>query len=246
MKFNIWTFLLQIINFAVLLFILKRLLYKPVREIMEKRRNLISKNLEEIESAKREAEELKEKNQKELDRFKEMHLEMSEKMKEEVAEERKRLLSETDKEAAMIIEKENALFDSKKIRFEETLKDMSVETVGVFAANLLTDITDEQLHRAIYRKSFNETGRIVSDINRMAKGSEPVKIDIISAYPMNENEIAELQRTLESQYPGKLTLGTSIDKNLIAGIKVRVYDMVYDFSLAGQIASLKIKIKENM
>ena len=35
MKFDIWTFLFQIINFVVLLFILKRILYRPVKEIIE-------------------------------------------------------------------------------------------------------------------------------------------------------------------------------------------------------------------
>ena len=60
MKFNIWTFLLQTINFIVLLFILKRLLFKPVREILQKRRDLVRESLEKVELTQKEAQALKE------------------------------------------------------------------------------------------------------------------------------------------------------------------------------------------
>ena len=58
MKFDIWTFLFQVINFLVLLFILKRVLYKPIREIIEKRRSLIRQRIDEAEKTKKEALEL--------------------------------------------------------------------------------------------------------------------------------------------------------------------------------------------
>jgi len=72
MKFNIWTLLFQVINFVILLYILRRILYKPIREIIEKRRGLIAKTVEDAENTKKEALELKEKNQKELNNAKEL------------------------------------------------------------------------------------------------------------------------------------------------------------------------------
>ena len=69
MKFDIWTFLFQTINFIVLLYILKRLLFKPVRDILQKRRDLVLESLEKVELMQKEALALKEEQQAEMGRL---------------------------------------------------------------------------------------------------------------------------------------------------------------------------------
>ena len=49
MSFDWWTFGLQVINFLVLVWLLQRFLYKPVRRIIEQRRELAGKALSEAE-----------------------------------------------------------------------------------------------------------------------------------------------------------------------------------------------------
>ena len=242
MKFNIWTFLFQIVNFVVLLFILKRLLYKPVKEIMEKRKGLIEKTIEDAEKEKKEALELKERHQEEMNKLKGLQITMIEKMKNEVGEEKKRLLTEAEKEATRTIEEERAVFETEKKRDEAKLKEMVIQTVSVFATNLLKDISDEELHKSIYRRVFNNLEEIASTIQ--AGDGESATIDLISAYPLREEELIELQKVLESHLSKKVSVNTSVDKNLIAGVKIKVHDMVYDSSLSGQINSLTFRLKE--
>jgi F-type H+-transporting ATPase subunit b len=242
MKFNIWTFFFQIVNFVVLLFILKRLLYKPVKEIMEKRKGLIEKTIEDAEKEKKEALELKERHQEEMNKLKGLQITMIEKMKNEVGEEKKRLLTEAEKEATRTIEEERAVFETEKKRDEAKLKEMVIQTVSVFATNLLKDISDEELHKSIYRRVFNNLEEIASTIQ--AGDGESATIDLISAYPLREEELIELQKVLESRLSKKVSVNTSVDKNLIAGVKIKVHDMVYDSSLSGQINSLTFRLKE--
>ena len=242
MKFNIWTFFFQIVNFVVLLFILKRLLYKPVKEIMEKRKGLIEKTIEDAEKEKKEALELKERHQEEMNKLKDLQITMIEKMKNEVGEEKKRLLTEAEKEATRTIEEERAVFETEKKRDEAKLKEMVIQTVSVFATNLLKDISDEELHKSIYRRVFNNLEEIASTIQ--AGDGESATIDLISAYPLREEELLELQRVLEAHLLKRVSVNTSVDKNLIAGVKIKVHDMVYDSSLSGQINSLTFRLKE--
>jgi F-type H+-transporting ATPase subunit b len=233
MKFDIWTFLFQIINFVVLLFILKRLLYKPIRDIMEKRRGLIEKTVEDAEKAKRGALELKEKHQEELNKIKESKMQALEKMQNE-------------KEANKIIEKEKAIFDTEKRKLETELKDKAIDNVSVLASNLLKDISDEELHKGIFRKLLNELGRIASDIAEIKGKDETLTIDVITAYPLNGEDLRKFQDTIESHIPKKVTVNTTIDKSLIAGVRVKAYDMVYDSSLSGQIDAFKLRLKETV
>lgn len=244
MKFDIWTFLFQIINFAVLLFILKRLLYKPILEIMEKRRGLIAKTVEDAEMAKKEAIELKEKYQEEMDNLKELQIQMLEKIKGEAETERKRLMNEAEKEAGKVIEKEMAIFNTEKRRLNTEMKDKAIDNVSVFASNLLKDISDEELHKGIFRKLLNELGRIATDIKKIKGKDETPTLDLITAYPLNEEELRKFQNTIESHIPQKVIVNITVDNSLIAGIRIKAYDMVYDSSLSGQIDALTLRLKE--
>jgi len=246
MKFNIWTFLFQIINFLVLLFILKRVLYKPIREIIEKRRSLIRQRIEEAEKTKKEAMELKENYQHDMYKLHELKSRMLEKMNEEVEQERKKLIDRAEEEAARIIEKERAVFDTEKARHEAGLKDKAIDAVTLFAANLLKGVSDENLHKAIYEKLFMELRGIASHMPEIKEKDRPLTIDLITAYPLSEAEIKKFRDAIESLLSQSVLFNTIIDSSLIAGIKIKAHDMVYDLSLSGQIKKLALKLKETV
>lgn len=242
MKFNIWTFLFQVINFVVLLFILKKLLYKPVKEIMEKRRGLIEKTIGDAERTKKEALELKEQQQQEVNRLKALQPQMIENVKKEAAEEKKKLLIEAKEEAAKMIEKEKSLFEIERKKSENALRDNTIEAVSVFASNLLKDISDEDLNKSVYRKVLREIERISPNMKAIEDGSP--SIDLVSAYSLEEEELMQLEKILEQHLSKKLTINTNVDRSLIAGLKIKLNDRVYDFSLKGQIDSLTSRLRE--
>ncbi len=244
MKFNIWTLLFQVINFVILLYILRKILYKPVREIIEKRRGLIAKTVEDAEKTKKEALELKEKNQEELNKVKKLQSQMLEQTREEALKDRNKLLSEAEKDAIKIIEKEKALIDAEKRRIEAELKNKTLEMVFVFASNLLKDISDEELHKAIFRKFLKENGKFVSDISKIKEKEETVNIDLVTAYQLPMDDVKTFQETLESHLAKRVKMNTTIDKTLIAGVRIKAYDMIYDSSLAGQVNALASQLKE--
>jgi F-type H+-transporting ATPase subunit b len=246
MKFDIWTFFFQVINFLVLLFILKRVLYKPIREIIEKRRSLIQQRIEEAEKIKKEAIGLKENYQHEIDKLHELKSQMLEKMIEEVEQERKKLIGRAEEEAARVIEKEKAVFDTEKTRHEAELKDKAIEAVTLFAANLLKEVSDEDLHKAIYVKLFRELQGIASHIPEIKEKDRPLTVDLFTAYPLTEAETKKFRESIEAILSQSVLLNTIIDVSLIAGTKVKFCDMVYDLSLSGQIKKLALKLKETV
>ncbi len=62
-----WNVIFQIINIIVFFLLLKKFLFKPVTEIMEKRENLIRSSMEEAEDTRKKANELKAEYQAQLD-----------------------------------------------------------------------------------------------------------------------------------------------------------------------------------
>lgn len=245
MKFNLWTFLFQTINFIVLFFILKRLLFKPVREILQKRRDLVRESLEKVEATQKEALTLKKEQQAELERLKELKVRMVDEMRADVLEEKKRLLAEAGQDAAERVEKAMALFEKEKAGFEAGLKEKAVETVQLFSTNLLRGITDEELHRGIWRRFQNEMETLSRDIAARAVPDLEVKIELVSAYPLGEEELVALQSAMGKELSREVKIHQTIDKTLIAGVTLRSGDMVYDSSLAGQVSAFAMRLKES-
>lgn len=59
--------LAQMVNFAILLFILKRFLYKPILKVLEERKNKIATSMKQSEQIQKKFEELDVKQQEILD-----------------------------------------------------------------------------------------------------------------------------------------------------------------------------------
>ncbi len=54
-----WTFIIQILNLFIQVYLIKKFLFKPINEILEKRKNLADKEIREAREAKDEADSLK-------------------------------------------------------------------------------------------------------------------------------------------------------------------------------------------
>ena len=57
MEFNLSTFILEIINFLILIWILQRLFYKPLLEVIAKRKQFIDQSLADAKTMQQQAEE---------------------------------------------------------------------------------------------------------------------------------------------------------------------------------------------
>jgi F-type H+-transporting ATPase subunit b len=245
MRFDFWTFAFQVLNFTVLLFILRRLLYKPVREIMEKRRAIAARTMAEADTARKEAEELKARNQAELEQLHLQRGQLMEEMQTAVAQERQKMLSDAGREAERLIDKEQALFAVEKKRYGADLREKAIDAAGLFAANICRDIADEELHHAICRKLLSEMERIAAELCNLPTRDETLNVEVISAYPLAEAEERALHDALATGAGRKVTMEATVDRELMAGVKVRAYDMIYDSSLSGQVAALTVKLKES-
>jgi F-type H+-transporting ATPase subunit b len=244
MKFNIWTLLFQITNFIVLLVILRRILYRPVREIMEKRRGIIEREMQDAERTKGEAQVLKDKYQSEMNDLKNQKAQMLEAVQEEVSEERKRLVDEARADAERVIAREKTLENAEKRTFEAEMKDKILDSVSIFSSNLMRDIADESFHKAVFRKFINGLEDRMPEITLAAGKEETVSIDLSTAYPLHDEDVEKVTDFVQHRIGRKVAVATMVEPALIAGVRMKAGDLVIDSSIAGQIQALKERLKE--
>lgn len=135
----------QIFNFLILMYLMNRLLYKPVMETMRKRQEEITMRLDEAERMEMEAKELIESYRKRMAGIEEEKRLILDKANEE-AESRKEALVEGFREEA---EKKRRSFldevESEKERLSEDLRVSLARNANLIAGGILNEVSGEEL-----------------------------------------------------------------------------------------------------
>src|SRR5699024_4409347 len=66
--------------------------------------------------------------------------------------------------------------------------------------------------------------------------------DIVSAYPLSDDQVNELIAGLEKKFNLKLKPVVTVDPDLIGGVRIAVGDQVLDTSVQAQLASMRDKL----
>jgi F-type H+-transporting ATPase subunit b len=153
-----WTFIFQIVNTLILFLVLKKLLFKPVTEMMENRSQGIADSIQEAEDKKKEAEGYKEEYLLKLENADKEGSELIRKavvkaeeranqIKKEAEEEIARLKEKAEKEIAM--EKEMALVQ---------LKDEIASLAVLAASKVIEKDVDVNSHKVLINQFIEEVG----------------------------------------------------------------------------------------
>ena len=70
-----------------------------------------------------------------------------------------------------------------------------------------------------------------------------VEAAITSAYPLSDEQLAQIVQTLEAKSGKKVKATVSVDADLIGGVSIRIGDEVTDTSVRGKLAQLAATLK---
>jgi F-type H+-transporting ATPase subunit delta len=122
-----------------------------------------------------------------------------------------------------------------------------------FGMELRRKVVDELSQRMNFSSLLKNTLRLLTDRRRIRhipaiadafftmseEKAGRVHAEVISATPMPESYLQELQKVLENVTSRKVVLEHREDPSLIAGIVTRVGDKVFDGSLRSRLSSLR-------
>jgi len=157
-----WTFVFNLINFAILLFVLQRVLFKPAMAYLDRRRERIAEHMTQAEASEQEAGELFAERTKELAEARERSLRIVEdaqkRAEEIVAESKGRAKQEADRvlqDARLELEqeKERMLADLRTAYAEITVlgaervldREIRIEDHRKLLDQLLSEIDEQTL-----------------------------------------------------------------------------------------------------
>jgi F-type H+-transporting ATPase subunit b len=153
-----WTFVFQIANTLILFLILKKLLFKPVTEFMQKRQETIAGSLEEARKKNLDAQALSDQYQEKLAQAREEGQGIVKAMEQEAEMTALQIKKEAQAEARKI--KDDALreIEREKVKAIQALKDEVAEMVVLAASQVVEKDFSADEHRAFIEKFIGEVG----------------------------------------------------------------------------------------
>lgn len=112
----------QVVSFLILFFVLKKLVYKPVLGLLEKRRQMIEKGVEDSRKIEERLTALEEEKSRVLSEASNRAMAVIEKAKQEAEQERQKALAAAKKEISSLAERYRAQLKVEKDQMAEELK----------------------------------------------------------------------------------------------------------------------------
>lgn len=240
MELSWTTFLLEAINFLVLVWLLKRLFYAPVKRAIEQRRAAVEKTLQDAQSAKREAEALESKYEGRLREWEQEKENQREHFRNELDEEKNRQMKLVEASVATEREKLEALEEKRAAERRASDEEKAIRHALAFTSRLFGILASPEVEGKI-------VDLVTKDIASSQKGGFPV-IDgsassngqgavaqVHSAYALSEPQRNALSAVLR----GRLGAGTSVtfdvDPKLLAGIEITLGAFVLRANLRDEL-----------
>ena len=230
--------IIQVITFLVIIFVLKRLLYSETAKEIERLRQLkdeFSRKEKElqvnIDTAKRDVEARIEKAEKEAREY----LEKKEKEADEV---KNSLVAKARDRAEEMVK--NALNSKEKMREEVylELKDRVPATAVRIFREALSAEAREIMHEDLVKD-------VIEKMHKMDKGlfkTRTGKGELLTPYPMKRSEKEKLVSLMDEKAGHAVGLVEKEDKDLIAGIVIKLDALIIDGSLENKLKQMQEKL----
>jgi F-type H+-transporting ATPase subunit b len=229
-----FTVIAQIINFLILVWLLKRFLYKPILKAVNEREKKIADQLND--AAMKEAEAQKEKNEFQQ-KNNEFDLQLSSLLnqaKEEAKDERKKLMEEARKEA-----------DALRLKFQESLKNQQQQLnneiiqriqkeVMAVSRKLLADLADITLEENMALVFLRKIKALKDEEKRMLSQalSSSNKVTIVSTYALTDMTKEEIKNTIKNISSSVTDISFETSSTQICGIDLNTTGYKLSWSIS--------------
>lgn len=153
-----YTFILVALNLLVLYFLMKKFLFKPVTEFMEKRKNSIDKALNDAEQAKIEAAETRKNYEEQIKNVKEECDKLLNEARMRATREYDEILANAHKDAMAEIEKGRAEIERERVEMLSQVRQQIAVLAIAAATQVVQSNMDSEANRSIVNKFIDEAG----------------------------------------------------------------------------------------
>jgi len=237
----------QLINFLILVWLLKRFLYQPILKAIDARESRIASELAEASANKAEAKAERDAFADRNEEFDRQHAERLGQAKEEVKAEHQRMMDEARQSAADLRGKQKDALEREQEALNDELIRLTRKEVFSIARRTLGDLADAGLE-ARMGEVFT---RRLRDMDAKGKKSLAAALNtasgpaiVRSTFELPEEQRAAITNALNETLSAQVPVRFEISPALISGIEISANGQKLAWSIADYLATMENQVME--
>ena len=237
----------QALNFIILVWLLKRFLYKPILNAVDAREKRIAAELADADAKKAEAQKERDEFQHKNEAFDQQRAALLSKATDEATAERVRLLGEARKAADALSAKRREALRSDANNLNQAIRRRTQQEVFAIARKALTDLAtaslEERMGEVFMRRLRAMDGKAKEALAEALKtASEPALVR--SAFDLPAAQRTAIQNALNETFSTGVHLKFLTAPDLVSGIELTTNGQKVAWSITDYLASLEKGVSE--
>ena len=242
-----FTIVAQVLNFLILLWLMKRFLYKPILHAIDEREKRIAAEIANADTKRIEAQQEHDEFKRRNEEFDQQRAALFSKATDEAQVERHRLLEEARKAALELIAKRQEALRNEEHSLRQEISLRTEQEVFAIARKALTDLggmsLEERLGQVFIRRLQEMDGREKADLaESLEKASGPALVR--SAFSLPEEQRTAIRRALSELFSTEIHVLFETAPHLISGIELSTDGQKVAWSIADYLASMEKVVSE--
>lgn len=238
MDFNWTTFILEIVNFLILVWLLKHFFYRPVLAVVARRREGIEKTLADARSTQAEAQALKSRYEsREAEWAKEKEVARAG-LEKELSAERERAMAALRASLADEREKARVLGEKRRVEWQHDVEARGVALGTQFCARLLGRLASPALEAALVDVTLEDLPKLpAAEVRALAEsgaGGQTMPA-VTSAFPLDEARRKAVAESLGALTGRRVDAAFAENPELLAGLHVSLGAWVLHANLRDEL-----------
>lgn len=236
MQIHPTTLVFEIVNFVVLVWLLRRLLYRPLRDAIVEREQMLAAEREEAEGTLQRARALEQGWQVKHQELSGLADQVRDRALATAAAEQRAMLARAREEAAAERSKAEALLRTEREAAEAWVRATAIERSTELAGEMLLTLAPSAVDTALTERLIEELrSRGPMLVRREDDESVPSDVEVTGARSPEPGVLDRLRRALADVLAEAPRLIVREDPSLRAGLQLRIGDSLLDASLSGKL-----------
>ena len=151
-----YSFIIVILNFVLLLIVLNKIIYKPIKKFLEERQKAIASDLDEAKASRKQAEKLVEEKSEELKHSAEEIRKMKNAATSDAEGKARDIMKNAKEQEKRILQDTEEQLETEKVKVMEVIEDELAEMVAELSAKFLSEKLDEKKDHDLIKKIISE------------------------------------------------------------------------------------------
>jgi F-type H+-transporting ATPase subunit b len=237
----------QALNFLVLVWLMKRFLYRPILNAIDTREKLIATELADAAAKQAEAQKERDEFQHKNEEFDRQRGVLLTQAKDEAKAERNRIVDEARKAADALSVKRMDTLRNDAHTLSQAIARRTQQEVFAIARKALTDLAstslEERVGKVFTRRVREMAGQAKEGLGGALKTASAPAL-VRSAFDLPEEQRAAIQNALNETFSADIRLRFETAPDLVSGIELTTNGQKVAWSIADYLASLEKGVEE--